>query len=398
MTDRLYRAAVAAAAAFLFLSCGREVSLPLGDWNPDVHSKISVMLKECGKTSKGYDAAAKPYAVFDFDNTSIINDVEISLLNYQLINLRFRLSPDDIFNALTDCLSDIDIPICGGLTARMLAEDISADYRYLYEQYIGRYEDPHTPEAQAALAEVKNTDEYKDFAAKYVMFYPSVSSTYDYATDCIWILKGLNGMTPEEITELTKESCRYFTAMGGVKEVVWESPEMGVCGRVSGSHPEGIGVSNEMKSLYKTLKAAGIDVYIVSASLETIVEAMACGPEFGFDMVPDNVFGLRMKAAAEGRFSADYDDGYIQTFKEGKTGAIKAYIAPSHGDRGPCLVAGDSNGDYNMLTDFDDMRVGLIINCGNGGNIGALAASGDPKIAVQERDLARGKFLGTPGE
>lgn len=393
---RVNRAAILAAAAFSILSCSREVSLPQGDWNPDVHSKISAMLKECGKSSKGYDATARPYAVFDFDNTSIINDVEISLLNYQLINLRFRLTPDEMYEALTGCLPDIDIPICGNLTARMLAEDITADYRLLYDRYIGKYDNPHAPEAQVALAEIRNTDEYKDFAAKYAAFYPSVSKTYDYATDCIWILKGLNGMTTEEITELTKESCRYFTAMGGTHYVVWESPEMGVCGKVSGAHPEGIGISNEMKSLYRTLKANGIDVYIVSASLETIVEAMACGSEFGFDMDPENVFGLRMKETADGRFSADYDEGYVQTFKEGKTGAIRKYIAPSHGGKGPCLVAGDSNGDYNMLTDFDDMRVGLIIDCGNNGRIDALASSGDPKIAVQSRNLAQGCFVAAP--
>mgnify|MGYP003292124785 CR=1 FL=1 len=385
-------------AAATVLSCRSEVPLAQGDWTPDAHAKISAMLKDCGKASRGYDASAKPYAVFDFDNTSIINDVEISLVNFQILNLRYKLTPDNIYESLTDCLSDIDIPICGNLTARMFAEDITADYRYLYEQYISRYDDPHTPEAQVALSEIKKTDEYKDFAAKSVLFYPYISNAYDYATDCLWILKGLNGMTQEEIAELTKESCRYFTAMDGVSEVVWESPDMGCCGKVSGTHFEGIGISNEMKDLYKTLRANGIDVYIVSASLETIVEAMACGPEFGFDMERDKVFGLRMKETADGRFSADYDDSYIQTFKEGKTGAIKAYIAPSHGGRGPCLVAGDSNGDYNMLTDFDDMKVGLIINCGNGGNIGALAASGDPKIAVQERDLARGRFVAHSGE
>lgn len=385
-------------AAATLLSCRSEVPLAQGDWTPDAHAKISEMLKDCGKASRDYVASAKPYAVFDFDNTSIINDVEISLVNYQILNLRYKLTPDNIYEALTDCLSDIDIPICGNLTARMFAEDISADYKYLYEQYISSYDDPHTPEAQAALAEIKKTDQYRDFAAKLVLFYPSISNAYDYATDCLWILKGLNGMTQEEIAELTKESCRYFTSMDAVSDVVWESPDMGCCGKVSGTHLEGIGISNEMKDLYKTLRANGIDVYIVSASLETIVEAMACGSEFGFDMEPDKVFGLRMKETADGRFSANYDDAYIQTFKEGKTGAIKAYIAPSHGDRGPCLVAGDSNGDYNMLTDFDDMKVGLIINCGNGGNIGALAACGDPRIAVQERDLARGKFVGHIGE
>lgn len=390
--ENISRISAALIAGLITLACNSVTPLPQGDWTPDAHAKISTVLKDCGKASKGYDKAVKPYAVFDFDNTSIINDVEVSLETFQLLNLRYKIRPENIFQTITGRIGDIDLPICGDLTARMLAQDIAADYQILYEEYIGKFEDPQTQEAKDALAKVRETDTYKDFAAKYKVLSASIGNAYDYSVDVLWILNGLAGMTYDEITELTKESCRYFTAMDGVSEVTWESPEMGVCGKVSGTHLEGIGISNEMKSLYRTLKANGFDVYIVSASLETVVEAMACGPEFGFEMEPDHVFGLRMKETADGLFDADYSDEYIQTFKAGKTGAIKAYIAPSHGDRGPSLVAGDSNGDYNMLTDFDDMKVGLIINCGNTGNIGALAASGDPKIAVQERDLQHGKF------
>lgn len=382
-----------AVSQILVLGCSNDSILPLGDWNPDVHAKISKMLTELGKESDTYDASMKPYAVFDFDNTSIINDVEMSLMYYQIMNLRYKLKPDEFFASVTGCLSDIDIPIYGNLSARMFAEDLTADYMFLYSSYISRFENPHTREAEAALSAIRNTDEYKDFAAKYVLFYQSVSQVYDYATDCIWIIEGLNGMTPKEIAALTKESCGYFTAMDGIREVTWESPCMGACGKISGIHFEGLSISDEMKNLYKILRAEGFAVYIVSASLEIIVEAMACDPDYGFNMDPECVFGLRMKDTADGIFHAEYSDFYIQTFKKGKTEAIKAYIAPSHGDKGPCLVAGDSNGDYDMLTAFDDMIVGLIINCGNTGNISDLASSGDPNIAVQDRDLARGRFI-----
>ena len=59
----------------------------------------------------------------------------------------------------------------------------------------------------------------------------------------------------------------------------------------------------------------------------------------------------------------------------------------------PVLVAGDSNGDYEMLTAFKDLKLGLIINAGNGGAIGELAESGNPKYVVQNRDLALGVFV-----
>lgn len=42
------------------LSCRSEVPLAQGDWTPDAHAKISAMLKDCGKASRGYDASAKP--------------------------------------------------------------------------------------------------------------------------------------------------------------------------------------------------------------------------------------------------------------------------------------------------------------------------------------------------
>lgn len=382
-------------AAAMTLSCcqNRETQLPEGNWVPEVHAKLTQMMKDYGKCSKSYDKNAKPYAVFDFDNTSIINDVETSLFTYQATFLRYKITPDCMFDALTDCLCDVDTVLPDEMTPRMYATDITADYTYLYENYIGRYSDHESPEAVAALEEIKKTDEYKDFAAKYFALYKNVYATFDYPTCLIWILKPLNGMTYDEIQALTRESCRYFMQKEGMKQVVWESPEMGLCGKVSASHPEGMHVTDEMKNLYATLKANGFDVYICSASHEIIVEAMACDPEFGFNMDTDHVIGLRTLDTEDGLFNAVYHPDEIGTYMQGKTAAIKALFAPQHGGKDPYLVAGDSNGDYNMLVDFDDMKVGLIINCGNTGNIGELTRSGKPQIAVQERDTDRGIFV-----
>ena len=56
-------------------------------------------------------------------------------------------------------------------------------------------------------------------------------------------------------------------------------------------------------------------------------------------------------------------------------------IAPLHGGRGPALVAGDSNGDFAMLTSFKDLKVGLIVNCLGSGAIGGLTAGAAGKQA-----------------
>lgn len=386
------RIIAAALALGALCSCSRTV-LPEGAWEKSNHDKLNALILSEGVRSRSYDADNRPYAVFDFDNTTIINDVEMSLMYYQIKNLRFKLKPEEMHDALTDCLPDADVKIHGELTAAMLAADVEADYRQLYEQYIGKYPDPETEEAQEALKQLMDTDVYKDFCAKLSTMYIDIENTYDYSVCCLWILKLYNGFTYEELAELTKESCAYFTAMDGVHEVVWESPDMGVCGQMTVSHMEGIKLTDEMKSLYNTLKDNGFDVYICSASLEAVVEAMACDPAYGLNMDPEYVYGLRLADDGSGVINAWYDPAYVQTFKQGKTAAIKALMAPAHNGEGPDLVGGDSNGDYNMLTDFDDLKVRLIINCGNGGNIGRLAGSGDPKVALQGRDLASGTFV-----
>ena len=166
----------------------------------------------------------------------------------------------------------------------------------------------------------------------------------------------------------------------------WESPERGLCGKVSVSFTRGIGITEEIKSLYKALNNNGFSTYICSAAEEYIVETIACDKKYGFGLPPENVFGIRLAPFENGIIKSEYDTAYIQTYKEGKTKAIMEYISPLHCGKEPVLVAGDSNGDYDMLTAFKDLKAGLIIDCGNGGPIGELtkdARSG--KMKSKER-------------
>lgn len=378
------------------VSCGNV--LPRDNWEKVNHRQLCKVIRTEGKQGRGYDLSKKPYAVFDFDNTTIVNDVEISLVHYQIENLRFALRPEVLRPTLAGGIGNLDKVVYGdSVTLAMLLDDIASDYSVLYDRYIGRFDDFGTAEAKAELERVRQSNEYLDFRAKMSAICFCVEEVCDYATSCLWILKPFNGLTYDQLTNLTKESCAYYSAFEGVRQVAWESPAMGACGKVSATHLEGLHVTPEMKGLYKSLKDNGFDVYICSASLEEVVEAMACDPEYGLDMDPEQVFGLRLANRGSGIVDAVYDSTYIQTFLKGKTDAIKAYIAPGHGGREPSLVAGDSNGDYSMLTDFKDMALGLIVNCGNGGKIGALAKSGNPRYAVQARDLEAGKLIPSTG-
>ncbi len=55
---------------------------------------------------------------------------------------------------------------------------------------------------------------------------------------------------------------------------------------------------------------------------------------------------------------------------------------------GPIFVAGDSDGDYDMLRDFPDTRLGMIVNRMKKGKIGDLW-----KLTVEKLQAAQPRFL-----
>lgn len=66
----------------------------------------------------------------------------------------------------------------------------------------------------------------------------------------------------------------------------------------------------------------------------------------------------------------------------------------------PVLVCGDSDGDYNMLSEFPETKLGLIVNRLKKGKIGSLCQlaleqkdSPDPRYIIQGIDENIGMFI-----
>ena len=356
----------------LAAGCSKRPVLEPYNWNPRVHYALTELLTDYGNKSKAYDPQCRPYAVFDFDNTTIIDDIAQTLLVYQIENLSFSIAPEDMFEVLTRGVSDQDRDFGNGWTPRILAEDLSKDYAVLYPLR----EDP---------AAMRGTDEYKDFRAKLWFLSSNIDMTDpDSPFGCIWITTLLDGMTDQEVRELTRASVDCWMEQGSMWRETWTTPD----GQIEVNVPKGIGLTQEMKSLYHALQRYGFDVYICSASLESVVEAMACDPVYGLGIDEDHVFGIRLAPTPDGRLKAIGDSTYAQTYREGKVQCIKDLIAKDHGGRGPALVAGDSNGDFAMLTSFPDLKVGLIVNCLRTGAIGGMTAASIgnvPDLSLKER-------------
>ena len=135
---------------FAAAGCSKKPLLEQYNWNPRVHYALTELLTDYGNKSKSYDPDCRPYAVFDYDNTTIIDDIAQTLLVYQIENLAFQIRPEDLFEVLTRGIKDLDMGLGNGWTPRILAEDLCGDYDVLYP-------------LREDLGRMRGTEEYKDF-------------------------------------------------------------------------------------------------------------------------------------------------------------------------------------------------------------------------------------------
>ena len=292
---------LAAGALLLAAGCDRKVTLNEPNWDPRVREALDTLIADYGKGSPDYDPKCPPYAVFDFDNTTIINDIAQTLLVWQIENRAFSITPDEMFRVMTASIPVLDEDYGNGTTPRSLATDLARDYAGLCQG--------------ADIGEMRAREEYRDFRAK--MWYLSSNTDTSYPDSpfgCIWITTLLDGMSPEEVSALTRRSVDSWMGWDRMWKETWSSPDGQVCVEV----PKGLAFTPEMKELYGALRKAGFDVYVCSASYEGVVEAVACNEKYGLGLPEENVFGIRLEASEDGLLHAVGDEGYPQPNRKGK--------------------------------------------------------------------------------
>lgn len=365
--------------------------LPRDAWTDEVYEALVKTISEAPEDS---------YAVFDFDNTTIINDISMTLMVYMVENLRFVFPKEEAFKYFTSFLPDIDCQLKGvGKSARELAQTMSKDYAFLQDA-LKEQQSPsccqsqstsHAPsccqpqstsqspnstqcskQSQQAnsthcskqsqqspiLKQLQSTEQWKSLKENLLLLNEGIENTFDYDTWCQWMPALFSGMSYDELAAITKESVEYWMSRS---ELV---------------------LPQESLHLVQALRRKGIDVYICSASLEAIVEAMACDPKYGLNFPEEKVFGIRLKDKET--VGGAFDEDYQQTYLEGKVACINRFMRPEHGGKDPILVAGDSGGDLAMLTAFPK-ALSLVYDCKRGGSIGKYIESGAPNAVVQPR-------------
>ena len=386
------------------------------DWSPDVRAGINALLDTYGLDGEKY--RPDTYAVFDFDNTCSVFDVEEQLAVYQLQTMRFAIRPEELSSVLLSEIPAANVPRYADWLA-----DITASYVRLWSDY-----GPFTAAGvDAEKQKTMNNDPWwMEFAAKMRALYDEICHQEDPRVTDAWITYWFTGMTEQQVYALAEASHRHYAGMD-TAAVLWESPRTlpTRLGTVSCRWMRGVQVPEAIRELWSTLKDNGIHVWVCSASFTDVIRAAV--DVWGLHEYCAGVLAMTDKRDGNGIYISEYDEengcGWLarengtwermkaptkaRTNGTGKVLAIANAVAPRYGGHGPIAGFMDSAGDFAFCTEFSTLKTVVCFNRAargaedGGGLIAALAlyqrdglgltladtdAAGDTLYLLQGRD------------
>lgn len=350
-----------------------------GNFEPFVYQRLNEVIDE-------FKDDPNSYVVFDYDNTSIIMDIEDNLNVYLMEHLEYKLTPEVFYKTLTNThyheeLSKVFDQKYEHATGFNLAEDISKEYEWLYDNYIA-----HENRSETLLKEVKETDHYQTFVTKLRMFHKFVNGNLLREPSYGWMTYLFAGHTVEEFRDICKR-CINEMKDRSFEEITFTSAESipGKSGVVSSTFKSGLTVPEELLNLYEAFKENNITPYIVSASPREYVDIAK--DLFGHAVESDNIIAMEFKTN-NGVIIPVMDDDMPITKGLGKTEAIKKYIMPKHDGKEPVAMFGDSIGDYDMMKTFKNTPLCVIFNRHSTDDFKELI-----NLAIKQYDFSDARFV-----
>lgn len=330
------------------------VSLAPGNWEPSVKAELEGLIRR----NSGNPAA---YAVFDFDNTTAIGDISNVCQWRMLETLAFK--------------SDFAAALKSGIPTR---------YHARIDSMVSCI-----PLLREMDEKVRvTTPTWHGWARAYWSLYRDLLDECGTDTAYPWIGHLFAGYTSGEYQNFARAAAQgALSAKTGLSA----DPDAPDC------FPRGLALTAEMLDLFHAFERVGIATYIVSASNRELVFAMTDGT-FGLKLGRDRIFGYRLRKGPDGRYLPFLDESQPRPQGKGKVEIIRRFIAPRHQGADPVLTAGDSMGDFDMMTAFPKLQAALVFN--RNPKTGPLAdlirqatTSVVPRILVQGRDSAKGRLV-----
>ncbi|MGX7434126.1 haloacid dehalogenase-like hydrolase [Aerococcus sanguinicola] len=351
------------------------IDFPQGNLEASLHQRLCDLISN-------YQASGH-YAVFDFDNTSVFNDIEDSLMIAMLDQFTYLLTPDDFCQTLSSGPFDYQKTFFNRpeLSLANLVQDLDTLYRDLYHQN-----------------DVKSHPAYASFAAKLRLFYNLINTHFDKVAGQTWPTYLFKGFLPEEFCQIGQAALQNNLQAPFDQVILQSSSDYpGLTSPVQATFESGLNFPEELRQLFACLTDHGIRPYIVSASPRLLVQiAVVLGD---YAIAPEDIFGMEIACDAQGRLTDQVDaDSYV-TKVQGKVDCIRDLIQVRHGGKEPLMVFGDSMGDYAMLTAFEGTQARVLFNRYQNNatqDLVRAAQEADSSYFVQGRDENTGQLRPFP--
>jgi hypothetical protein len=316
-------------------------ALPAAGWVPANRTALLQQLLQLQQRVQAQPSHV-PLAVFDWDNTCIFNDIGDATLRYQLSNLQLRLTPQELQQVLPETLAGIT-HLQGPHGAAFSLTEIKTD---LLRSYAKLWPDMHAGRADS----LRNTAAHCDFRAKFGALYLAIEHTETLGPKVAFpLLLQMFAHYSDAEVEIMAQNAWQMAAAEPVGRGHWRSATAGAAGLCQFDFATHVAMHAEMLALIKALSLAGAKVAVVSASFEPIVRGIQS--LLGTGLPPGSVFGMRQPEATGDALP------YPITYRSGKVEVIRRYLGGA-----PCLVAGDTNTDYEMLTQLPSTEIRLVIH------------------------------------
>lgn len=310
-------------------------------WNKKLENRINEVIEKYKNLGH--------YAVFDCDNTILMNDIQFALIHYLLKFKKFKVTPIELQDFLN--------------TKFPKENELTNNFCDIFQE---------------AYNKDINSMEYLKFLSNFSEFVEYLYFKYDKFD--LNIFFSYKNMSYEELEKLIEEAISYHNnSEFGIENWIYEN-------NIS-TYKIGLKIANEMSELIKRLHNNNIDVYVISASTFEVVDSV---------LQPLKKYISKIYAKKiinkNNIFTGLLDENELRITSLDKKIIIEDILKQKY-NKDPIIVAGDSMGDFDMLTGFKNTKISILIDRNRNDKFQNLLNISDNRYMKQCVDENLGIFI-----